>query len=215
MKKFYSFFVLLLCSLTVVSLSSCLNDDDDDDDNYVYLTTTQKRAAIMNASGIKTGWLKYYSYSATDYYNAHLDSVASTISLSATSDSTGNFNTSIPASVFYTYAKSDSNTVKSMNATANFYGEYQVSPTQITGYYNQGLTLFYVGNFSDELTFTDGTNTLFVTFNNDSQTNFAGRYFSASFDTYNSYVEISTVVRDITINGSTYEVNRPFIFIVK
>ena len=60
MKKVNYLFLLMMCVMTITSLSSCLGDNDDDQrKNYSYLTHDQRMQMLNAATGNYTGWICY------------------------------------------------------------------------------------------------------------------------------------------------------------
>ncbi|MGI6231971.1 MAG: hypothetical protein ACOYJF_03855 [Prevotella sp.] len=208
MKKYHSFLMLLLCSFTVLSLSSCLDDDDDSSDYYTNLTSAQKVTLLYNSAGSYSGKIYY----PADDNSTIADSVDTYLAMSpsiASSDTCEAISMTFPLETLNKYVGNDSTVLQeagSAQLTANAY----IYTTQLKDYINQSFYSLYFK--PDDLTVTSGDNTISISFVTDSQLSFIGNYYGPYLYILNySEVEAYLLVKNITINNYTYDIERPFI----
>ncbi|PTL26192.1 hypothetical protein C3V39_03450 [Prevotella sp. oral taxon 820] len=205
MKKVNYLFLLMMCVMTITSLSSCLGDNDDDQrKNYSYLTHDQRMQMLNAATGNYTGWM-YYVNTATQ----KRDSTALNWQISG-KDSTLTI-ASLPLKQFANYtnnntAKDVLNNTPEQNLTATIYAPYVIRTEE----WNNQFYQYSLVPKDLKLSFTTADN-------KKCELSFIATQLSADYlyypimQYYKGQNLFYLLVKDLKIDDATYSINNAFV----
>jgi hypothetical protein len=211
MKKYHSFLVLLLCSITVFSLSSCLDDGDDNNDNYVNLSSAQRVSLLYNSAGSYTGKMYYPKNSNTVAADSLDFQMTLTPKITSEGDTCHSVGISLPLAAFKNYVSGTDSTIVKEAGTAEVTAVATPYSVQYSNFVNQNLYLCLF--IPTDVTVTQGNNTIAIHFETQNQLSFAGNYYAPYLylNTSSKETEGYLLVKNVTINKTTYDIERPFI----
>jgi hypothetical protein len=207
MNKIKQILWAIVCLLATTTVTSCLNSNDDNDSSSEVYTLTDVEKANITATlaGSYSGYIYFFKSTSATYS----DSIATQWTIAT--DNTLVLKLPLKALAGYISTEADKASVENTTTLQNLAATITVPDEMYSSLYNQGYYTNSLSVTNNQISYPVSDNKT-LTIILDPYLYFNNSYIYSSISYYKSETLGYIIVKDLQINGQTYEIDLPIWF---